>query len=134
MNGSCFCGAVRFEVRQPIPNLYQCHCSMCRKVTGAAANAAFVVPKENFAWLAGESLIKSYSRPTGYRNDFCAICGSSLPNKLDSEETVWIPAGLLDGPTFSTVAKHFFVGSKADWDDIGGKGVQYEELPIKSGT
>jgi hypothetical protein len=104
---------------------------MCRKVTGAAANAAFVVPEQNFTWLAGESLIKYYSRPTGYRNDFCSICGSSLPNRLDPDGKVWIPAGLLDGPTSSRVAKHFFVGSKADWDDIGGTGVQYDALPIK---
>jgi hypothetical protein len=58
-----------------------------------------------------------------------AVCGSSLPNKLDSEETVWIPAGLLDGPTFSTVAKHFFELIQGGL--IGGAGVQYDELPIR---
>ena len=35
-----------------------------RKVTGAAANAAFVVPTKSFAWLAGESIVESFVRST----------------------------------------------------------------------
>ncbi|MEB4591355.1 FMN-binding negative transcriptional regulator [Candidatus Thiothrix sp. Deng01] len=40
MKGSCFCGSIAFEISGEIPDLYQCHCSECRKTTGAAANAA----------------------------------------------------------------------------------------------
>jgi len=29
MRGKCLCGAIRFELNGVIPNLYQCHCSLC---------------------------------------------------------------------------------------------------------
>ena len=40
MKGACLCGKVRFEILGEVPNLYQCHCSECRKATGTSANAA----------------------------------------------------------------------------------------------
>lgn len=40
MKGECLFGSVKFEIDEEIRNLYQCHCSLCRKATGAAANAA----------------------------------------------------------------------------------------------
>ena len=30
MQGKCLCGGVRFTLSGEIPNLYQCHCSLCR--------------------------------------------------------------------------------------------------------
>lgn len=36
MKGECLCGNVKFEIEEEIRNFYQCHCSLCRKVTGAA--------------------------------------------------------------------------------------------------
>ena len=31
VSGSCLCDRVRFEVRRPVPDLYRCHCSLCRR-------------------------------------------------------------------------------------------------------
>ena len=31
MNGSCHCGAVRFEIESDFPELTTCDCSMCRR-------------------------------------------------------------------------------------------------------
>ncbi|MBP2228000.1 hypothetical protein J2847_001282 [Azospirillum agricola] len=125
MKGSCFCGGVSFEIRGEIPDLYQCHCSLCRKVTGAAANAAFVVPASDFAWRSGEDIVRTFVRDSGYRVDFCSVCGSNVPNPTRTGESVWVPAGLLDEPTTSRVVRHNFVGSKAEWDEIGGSAVQH---------
>ncbi len=38
MHGQCLCGAVKFEILGPLPKLYQCHCSLCRKQSGSASN------------------------------------------------------------------------------------------------
>ncbi|PRY63410.1 hypothetical protein B0H98_1085 [Vreelandella songnenensis] len=43
MTGECLCGEVKFEIDGKLPNLYQCHCSLCRKTTGSTANAATFV-------------------------------------------------------------------------------------------
>lgn len=131
MQGSCFCGAVVFEITGVLPALYQCHCSECRKTTGAAANAAIIVHETQFRWLQGFDNIKSFIKSSGYRVDFCLTCGSPVPNPVSAiPQAVWIPIGLMnDAVPFTQVEHHLYVASKAHWDEIGGNGVQHRELP-----
>ncbi|WP_354010018.1 GFA family protein [Endozoicomonas lisbonensis] len=80
MIGQCLCNEVRFKVSGQLPNFYQCHCSLCRKVTGSSANAGTIVNKESFEWLNGQENVSSFIKKTGYRVDFCKSCGSPVPN------------------------------------------------------
>ncbi|RUO35073.1 GFA family protein [Aliidiomarina soli] len=129
MKGECLCGAVKFAIDGELPNLYQCHCSLCRKTTGAAANAATFVTQERFQWVTGLSKISSFQKPTGYRNDFCSHCGSSVPNKLRNTDLVWIPAGLLDETTRSEVAVHLHLSSSATWESESGSCIRLDAGP-----
>ena len=132
MRGKCLCGGVEFEVRDPPQRLYQCHCSLCRKQSGAASNAAFIVRSEQLVWLAGQELVSSYVKPTGFRSDFCSKCGSPVPNPLRSTSYVWVPAGLLEEPVALSVAMHLFIGSKASWEARPVSGALHEEVPAFS--
>ncbi|SFN07277.1 GFA family protein [Marinobacter pelagius] len=116
MNGKCLCGEVQFEIQSDLPNLYQCHCSLCRKATGSAANAATFVHQQNFRWLSGQDRITSFRKPTGYRSDFCSVCGSPVPNQLRGAELVWIPAGLLEENFDAAVNVHLHLDSAAAWE------------------
>lgn len=127
--GGCLCGDVRFEVRGRIPDLYQCHCSLCRKMTGSSANAGLAVRAGDFSWAGRARKVRSFERPTGFRNDFCARCGSPVPFAVEGEDQVWIPAGAFDGPIGARVAHHIHVASKADWDEIGGAGIRHATDP-----
>lgn len=129
MRGRCLCGGVEFEVREAPRKLYQCHCSLCRKQSGAASSAAFVVPSDQLVWHAGQSLVSSYIKPSGFRSDFCSRCGSPVPNALRSTSYVWVPAGLLEEPSSLAVAMHLFVGSKASWEPLPVSGALHEEMP-----
>lgn len=62
MKGECLCGNVKFEIEEEIRNFYQCHCSLCRKVTGAAANAATFVQGTAFRWVSGEKVVSSLTK------------------------------------------------------------------------
>ena len=115
MNGECLCGQVSFRVTGALPDFYQCHCSLCRKVTGSSANAATFVHQKAFRWLSGEAHIRTYSKPTGYRSDFCGECGSPVPNPLRNTDLVWIPAGLLEDAGNARVRVHLHTGSIATW-------------------
>jgi hypothetical protein len=128
MTGSCLCGAVKFEIAGDIGELYQCHCSLCRKTTGSACNTACLVPSNRFTWCAGINQVSSFVRDSGYRSDFCSRCGSPVPNPTRDGNRVWVPAGLFDEQTAARVTKHVFVGSRAAWDEIAGSAVQYEEF------
>lgn len=129
MRGKCLCGGVEFEVQDSPRNLYQCHCSLCRKQSGSAANAAFVVHGEKLVWKAGRALISSYVKPTGFRLNFCSRCGSPVPNFIGSTSYVWVPAGLLEDPGSLEIVLHLFVGSRASWEPKPTTGVLYEEMP-----
>jgi len=129
MRGKCLCGGVEFEVQVPPQRLYQCHCSLCRKQSGAAANAAFVVQSEQLRWLSGKTLIHSYVKPTGFRSDFCSHCGSPVPNRIRGTSYVWVPAGLLEDSGTLDIAMHLFVGSKASWEPTPTTGVLHESMP-----
>ena len=118
MQGNCLCGKVVFEILSPIRNLYQCHCSLCRKQGGSASNTATFVADNAFRWLAGQGNVTSWVKPTGFRSDFCSTCGSPVPNPLRTSGYWWIPAGLLDGALEAEVVAHLFVASAAKWDRI----------------
>lgn len=121
MQGECLCGAVKFEINQPLGNVYQCHCSLCRKVSGSHANSATFVEQRNFNWLSGQQFIQSYQKPTGFRSDFCHNCGSFLPNPIKDSTLMWLPMGLLNDDESlnnSNIAVKLHENSKAVWDNI----------------
>lgn len=70
--GSCHCGAVRFEIITDFPELTQCDCSICRK-----KNALMVkVHESQFTLLAGEEHLTEYQFHTKTaRHFFCKTCG-----------------------------------------------------------
>lgn len=129
MKGECLCGIVKFEIEEEIRNLYQCHCSLCRKATGAAANAATFVQDSAFRWVSGESDIRSYKKPSGFRSDFCSVCGSPVPNILRGSGMVWIPAGLLDELDTSRISAHLHTKSAAPWEQESAECVRLDGGP-----
>jgi len=129
MRGHCLCGAVEFEIDGDRFNLYQCHCSLCRRQGGSLANAATIVARERFRWLRGEGQISSWQKESGFRSDFCPTCGSPVPNPLRNLPYVWVPAGLLEEGGQLTVVAHLCTDSKAAWDTAPLGGRCYEGLP-----
>ena len=64
VRGGCLCGGVRYELSEPFRRANFCHCSRCRKHSGAAASAQGRVPRDGFTLLSGAELIETY-RPAG---------------------------------------------------------------------
>jgi hypothetical protein len=133
IRGSCLCGGIRFEYARAVTQVGLCHCSLCRKVSGAASNAVIVVPEADLHWLAGLELRQTYAKPSGWSTTFCRTCGSPVPQKHYGAAAYWVPAGVLDDDPGLTLGGHIFVGSKAPWDEIGGSAPQFDERPIPRG-
>jgi hypothetical protein len=129
MNGTCLCGSVSFALTHPPEKLYQCHCSLCRKQSGSAANAAALVLSEHLSWVSGKELVSTYVKPTGFRSDFCSRCGSPVPNDIRGTLYVWVPAGLLEDTRKMQVAVHLSLASKASWEPPPTSGVFHENVP-----
>lgn len=129
LRGSCLCGNVEFRISGEIPKIYQCHCSLCRKVSGSASNAALLIEAKGFEWATGENEISSYSTRSGFKSDFCGTCGSPVPNLTRDGSKYWIPAGLLEESALLEVSVHVYVGSKAGWDVISGDYPHFQKMP-----
>ncbi len=127
-SGACNCGAISFEVSGDITDVYVCHCSICRRLTGSNGIAVVVVSKERFRWTGGEEHIKSWKKPGhNWQTWFCGTCGSTLPGINDTSR-IFIPAGLIsEGDGQLRVAHHIWVNSRAPWDVIGDAGRQHSD-------
>ena len=129
MKGTCLCGAIRFETDGEPPNLYQCHCSLCRKQSGSSANAATVVHESKFSWKSGLDQISYFKKETGFTSNFCSTCGSPVPNQLRDTDKIWIPAGLLEDEGDLAIVVHICTGSKASWDEIPASAEHVAGMP-----
>lgn len=131
VRGSCLCGGVRFEVEPPFLRASHCHCSRCRKHSGAFGGTQGRVPRERFRLLAGEELIRVYKPEGGMVKAFCSTCGSSLFGGTwpDGPE-VSIRLGSLDDDPDIRPQYHQFVDSRAPWFELPDDGLpRYSESP-----
>ncbi len=124
--GECNCGAVAFEIDAELSGVFVCHCSICRRFTGSNGIAVVVIDRNVFRWTRGEEQIATWKKPDAdWQAWFCRTCGSALPGAND-ELRMFVPAGLIsDGGGALRVLHHIWVGSKADWDEIGDRGKQH---------
>lgn len=128
--GSCLCGGIQYEVCGPLGDIIQCHCRRCRKATGTAFATNSPIAKADFYLLQGQQLLKSFTTTTGVSRNFCSECGSPIYSvKADLPDVYRLRIGSLDTPIEQKPTCHFYVGSKAEWEDIHDTLPQYHERP-----
>lgn len=116
VQGSCLCGAVRYQIDGPIRGAEYCHCSMCRKAHGTAFSANAEVAATDFRWVQGRDRVVVYASSPERRKCFCGTCGCHLLiERLDDPSTVAITLGTLDSDPGIRPSRHVFVDSKAPW-------------------
>jgi hypothetical protein len=112
--GGCFCGAVRYAVTGAPFHSTLCHCTMCRRASGAPAVAWFSVPRTSLRYTHGAPA--HYDSSSGKRRGFCATCGTQLtfedaasPAELD------ITTASLDDPESIPPRDHTYTQSRLSW-------------------
>lgn len=117
LRGSCTCQAVVYEVSGALFDCGYCHCSICRKLTGAAAATYGTAHKDNFRWLSGEDNLRSYSPTEDTVRYFCETCGSFLlSTHYLAPDHVYISMGTLDTPVGECMQSHQFTKDQPGWD------------------
>ena len=117
IQGSCCCGAVKFELLAEPSMIGTCHCSRCRKV---GASTIIFVQKEELRWIKGRDQVRTFeaTAPYIYGRCFCKICGSSLGEILSPEDSFPIAANTIDSDVDWKNQSHEFVGEKPSWYEI----------------
>jgi hypothetical protein len=125
VRGSCLCGGVEFEGTLPFTDANYCHCSRCRKHSGAEAGVQARVPRERFRLLSGEGLIRVYEPEDGGAvKAFCSVCGSSLFGRRWPEgDEIAIRMGTIDGDPEIRPELRSFVDSKPPWSELPDDGL-----------
>ncbi|HVV68549.1 MAG TPA: GFA family protein [Gammaproteobacteria bacterium] len=79
--GNCECRAVCYELGD-IKSVLNCHCTLCRKLTGAAFASYIIVLEQDLKLLKGETFLSNYcAQGTTATKFFCKVCGSPIYNK-----------------------------------------------------
>jgi hypothetical protein len=117
--GSCLCGAIKFEVAGTLEPMDACHCTQCRKWSGHFL-VAVDVPRDSLT-VHGSEHLKWFHSSGKVRRGFCSHCGSSLFfDPLDRAKHDWtaVCMGAFEAPTNTNIATHIFVAEKGDYYEI----------------
>jgi hypothetical protein len=136
--GRCLCGAVRFEVRGQLRDVFTCRCVECRRWSGHVF-AASAARREDIVFVEERGLrwIDSPESESHARRGFCRECGSSLFWDPPRRDTIAVAAGSLDEPTGLRLAGHVYVSQTPDYEPVPDDGLpRYEGLsgaPVEAG-
>ena len=130
INGQCACAKVQYEIRGELKDFCHCHCSICRKIHGAAFASWGGIARDKFSFVAGEDSIGSYAFSENSDSKFCSHCSSTILVDYKPEaDMLYIALGTVDGDVKCPPGFHQFVGSKAPWFEICDELPQYDEWP-----
>jgi len=113
--GGCHCGAVRYEVDGEPLHQALCHCSDCRKSSGAPMVAWAAFREEAFKVTQGKA--KTINSSGASHRSFCPECGTGLyfRNAEALPGIVDIQAVTLDDPEAFPPQAHIQVAERLDW-------------------
>jgi hypothetical protein len=114
LTGGCFCRFVRYRIDAVPFHEANCHCTVCRRTSGAAFVTWFTIPRETFALVSGET--SSFASSDHGTRTFCPRCGTPLtfssrnyPGEID------VTTGSLDEPSEVSPKADIYVGTKVRW-------------------
>jgi hypothetical protein len=111
-SGGCLCGAVRYRLEARPLAVNACHCSDCKKLTGATHLLMILSPRAGLQRERGEPLRYRKRADSGREIDIvrCANCGVRLWHEpLSAPNLVFVAAGTLDDPSWAIPTSHIWV-------------------------
>ena len=99
LQGSCHCGAVKFEVQGTPESVMECNCSHCQR----KGFKLWFVPETEFSLLQGADALTTYQfNKHVIDHQFCKTCGCQAVNVrcIENEDIDSIPVNKVDGRSF----------------------------------
>lgn len=142
LEGSCHCGAVRFNLESKYPFPYKlCYCAVCRKTAGSGGFAINIAGEYATLEVEGKEHVATYHAAVegetgGIARNFCRLCGSPLwlwdpllPNLVQPHASA-IDSELPEPPDHV----HMMLAEKAEWVPVlaADEDELWEEYPDES--
>jgi len=113
LRGGCFCGRIRYEAAGAPFHETSCHCSICRRTTGAPFVAWFSVPRSSFRMHGEPARFSSTAKGT---RTFCPQCGAQLTfEHADHPGEIDVTTCSLDDPNALPPRDHTRTSGKLSW-------------------
>ena len=127
LSGKCLCGAIQYSVQDSFAYALNCHCSQCRRATGAAFKPFAGIEREKFNLSHGSESLFIFGAELNH-DARCSKCGSLLYSLVRQGRYVHVPLGTLSEEPSIRPSAHIFVGSKAPWFTITDDLPQHHEF------
>jgi hypothetical protein len=119
--GRCNCGAVRYTLASSPLTVAACHCTQCRRQSGAAYSVNLIVRASAMEVVGDLASWEDSDTESGapLSREHCGKCGSpirSVPSA--SPKLIAVKSGTLDDPSAFAPAMHIWVQSKLPWVTI----------------
>lgn len=129
LDAGCLCGAVTLRLPDRFDYMGYCHCSECRKFSGADYASVGGLDGALVTITRGEDAIARFQKSAETSLAFCRHCGSSLFSEKRSSGKLNLRLGILNEAPSQRPGFHLFVGSKAPWHEITDALPQFETRP-----
>lgn len=126
--GSCLCGQVQYTVEDSFAYALNCHCSQCRRATGAAFKPFAGIEREKLNLIQGSEGLLLFGGELAH-DARCSKCGSLMYSLVRKGRFVHVTLGTLVHEPSVRPSAHIFVGSKAPWFTITDNLPQHEQFP-----
>jgi hypothetical protein len=123
VDGSCHCGAIRYEAEIDPDTAGICHCTDCQALTGSAFRVTVATEEQKFRLTAGEPKTYGKTGDSGAKRlqAFCGNCGSPLyatsaDDPADgSQRVIGIRVGTIRQRRAIRPAVQYWRSSALDW-------------------
>lgn len=130
IKGGCNCGAIRYEMAKEVMHHTLCHCTNCRKATGAPAVSWALVRNDQIS-ITGTPV--AYESSPGTYRSFCGACGTSLfyTNQAIFPDMTDVQSATLDDPNALTLMAQIQTAERVGWMANLHSLPSYERFPTE---
>lgn len=124
LTGGCTCGAVRFEISEPLLGSMICHCKRCQRRTGTAFSVSALTAPGSFRLVSGEEVLETYVPDGGWHKSFCRACGGHVSaSNPENPGAIGVRMGAFDDDPGIRPMLHQFTAYAVAWLPIPDDGL-----------
>src|SRR5688572_29327511 len=112
--GGCLCGRIRYRIAGTAGQTSICHCTMCRRASGAPLVAWATFQTDDIVWLSGEP--RRFASSSKAERTFCGDCGTALTFRFHAQPNYTdVTVCSLDAPERIEPEDHIFTTTRLPW-------------------
>lgn len=128
--GTCFCGAVEFNVTGAPAVMAYCHCGDCAAWAAAPINSFGLWPPGEVRITKGENKISTFNKTESTFRKFCSTCGGHVLTELRSMNFVEVYPNIVPGLVHKpTLHVHYALKTVSVRDGLP----KFKDLPAEFG-